>query len=142
MAGKRRYKKTRNKASKVDVVVITLIIFSILLAVLIYTKSGVVGNKLNEILGGMLGVIQYVLPIGIFAIAIKIASENSQDLTAKLIQYGILLVCLSIAFSVFQFAGDDLQNNKELSEVVKDAYFLGSQRKRWRSYRFTSEQFH
>ncbi len=128
MAGKRRYKK-RSKASKIDVVVVSLIILSILLAVLIFTKSGVVGLKLNEILGGMLGIIQYVLPIGIFVIAIKLASEGSENLLSKLIQYGILLVCLSIAFSVFQFASGELQNNKELSEVIKDAYFLGSQGK-------------
>ena len=49
MAKKRRYKKTKTRASKIDVAVISLIILSILLAVLIYTKSGVVGNKLNEI---------------------------------------------------------------------------------------------
>ena len=56
MAKKRRY-KTKAKASKIDIAVITLIIVSILLAVLIYTKSGVVGLKLNEILGGMFGLI-------------------------------------------------------------------------------------
>ncbi len=129
MAKKRRYKKSRTKASKVDIAVISLIILSILLAVLIFTKSGVIGLKLNEILGGMLGIIQYVLPVGIFIIAIKLASDGSEDLISKLIQYGILLVCLSIAFSVFQFASGELQNNKELSEVIKDAYYLGSQSK-------------
>lgn len=112
-----------------DVTVISLIILSILLAVLIYTKSGVIGAKLNEILGGMVGIVQYVLPIGIFAIAIKLASEGAEDLTPKLIQYGVLLVSLSIVFSVFQISSDELQNNKDLAEVVKDAYFLGSQSK-------------
>ena len=112
MAGKRRYKKRKTQATKIDIVVISLIIVSILLAVLIFTKSGVIGVKLNEILGGMLGVIQYVLPIGIFVIAIKLASEGSEDLMPKLVQYLILLVCLSIAFSVFQFASEELQNNK------------------------------
>ena len=53
-----------------------LIISSILLAVLIYTKSGVIGVKLNEILGGMMGIMQYVLPIGIFVLAIKLACEG------------------------------------------------------------------
>lgn len=129
MAKKRRYKKKKNTASKADVTVVVLIIVSILLAVLIYTKSGVVGAKLNEILGGMLGVVQYILPIGIFVIAIKLASEGREELNPRLIQYGILLVSLCIVFSVFQIASGELQNNKELSEVVKDAYFLGSQSK-------------
>ena len=51
MAKKRRYKKRKKAASKLDLAVVSLIVFSILLAVLIYTKSGVIGLKLNEILG-------------------------------------------------------------------------------------------
>ena len=124
MAKKRRYK--RAKASKMDITVVALIILSILLAVLIYTKSGVVGSKLNEILGGMMGIMQYILPIGIFAIAIKLASEGREVLTSKLIQYGIFIVSLAIMFSVFQISSGELQSNKELSEVVKDAYYIGS----------------
>ena len=109
--------------------VITLIVFSVLLAVLIYTKSGLIGLKLNEVLGGIMGVMQYVLPIGIFAISIKLACEGRETLTSKLIQYGVFLISLAIVFSVFQISAGELQSNKELSEVVKDAYFLGTQSK-------------
>ncbi len=129
MAKKKKYKKKKNRASKADMTIVTLIILSILLAVLIYTKSGVIGAKLNELLGGLFGIVQYVLPIGIFVIAIKLASEGSEELQPKLIQYGILLVSLCIMFSVFQVSSGELQNYKELSEVVKDAYLLGSQSK-------------
>ena len=72
---------------------------------------------------------QYVLPVGIFAIAIRLACDDDNELTSKIIQYGILLVSLSIVFSVFQITAGELQSSKELSEVVKDAYFLGSQSK-------------
>ena len=129
MAKKRRYKKKKNVASKADITVVVLIILSILLAVLIYTKSGVIGLKLNEILGGMLGIVQYILPIGIFVIAIQLASVGSEELNPKLIQFGILLVSLCIVCSVFQISSGELPNNKDLSEVVKDAYSLGSQSK-------------
>lgn len=125
---KRRYKK-KNTASKMDITIVVLIVFSILLAVLIYTKSGVIGLKLNEILGGMFGLIQYVLPIGIFVVSIKLACEEREELISKLIQYGVFVVALSVVLSVIQIAGGELQANKELSEVVKDAYFLGSQNK-------------
>ncbi len=129
MAKKRRYKNKKKTASKADVTVITLIVLSILLAVLVYTKSGVVGLKLNEILGGMFGIMQYVLPIGIFALGIKLASEENEDLTPKLIQYTITIVSLSVMFSVLQISSGELTISKELSETVKDAYFLGSQSK-------------
>lgn len=129
MAKKRRYKKKKKTASKLDVTVIALIAASILLAVLIYTKSGVIGSKLNEILGGMLGIVQYVLPIGIFALAIKLACDGNEEITSKMIKYIIAIISISVMFSVFQVSSGELSYTKELSETVKDAYFLGSQSK-------------
>ena len=127
MAKKRRYKKRKKTASRLDVAVVTLIVLSILLAVLIYTKSGTIGIKLNEILGGIMGIMQYVLPIGGLAIAIKLASDGREEITSKLVQYGIAIVSLSIVFSVFQISSGELDSSKEMSEVVKDAYYYGSQ---------------
>ncbi len=127
MAKKRRYKKRKKTASRLDIAVITLIVLSILLAVLIYTKSGTIGVKLNEILGGIMGIMQYVLPIGGLAIAIKLASDGKEEITSKLVQYGIAIVALSIVFSVFQISSGELDSSKEMSEVVKDAYFYGAQ---------------
>ena len=129
MAKKRRYKKSKKTASKLDLAVVIIIMLSILLAVLIYTKSGVVGIKLNEILGGMFGIMQYVLPIGGFAIGIKLATDGRDTLTSKLIQYAIFIVSLSVLFSVIQISSGELQSEKELSEVVKDAYAFGEQSK-------------
>lgn len=129
MAKKRRYKKKKKTASKLDVTVIALIAASVLLAVLIYTKSGVIGSKLNEILGGMLGIVQYVLPIGIFALAIKLACDGNEEITSKMIKYIVAIVSISVMFSVFQVSSGELSYTKELSETVKDAYFLGSQSK-------------
>lgn len=76
-----------------------------------------------------MGIMQYVLPIGTFAIAIKLACDGKEEITSKLVQYGVAIICLSIVFSVFQISGGELQSSKELSELVKDAYFLGSQDK-------------
>ena len=124
---KRRYQKRKKTTSKMDMAVIILIVVSILLAVLIYTKSGMIGTKLNEILGGVFGIVQYILPIGIFVIAIKIASNGNEEFKMKLIQYGVLIIALSIVLSVFQISAGELQTTGELSSIVKDAYYLGSQ---------------
>ena len=129
MAKKRTYKKKKKTASKVDLAVVGLIIFSILLAVLIYTKSGVIGSALNEILGGIMGLIQYVLPIGIFAIAIKIACIDNEYLTSKLVKYGVFLISIAVVLSVFQITSGEITASKEMSEVFKDAYYYGSQGK-------------
>lgn len=133
--GKRKYKKrkaTKKKASNIDLAVVALIILSILLAVLIYGKSGVIGIKLNEILGGMMGIIKYVLPIGIFAVAIKLACADNEYLSAKLIQYTILLISFSVLISVYQINSGELTIlDKSMSTIVKDAYSLRCTRK-WR----------
>ena len=129
MAKKRRYKKSKKTASKLDLAVVIIIMLSILLGVLIYTKSGIVGIKLHEILGGIFGIMQYILPIGGFAIGIKLATDDKDMMMSKLIQYAIFIISLSVLFSVVQISSGELQSNKELSEVVKDAYYLGEQDK-------------
>ena len=78
---------------------------------------------------GIFGIVQYILPIGIFVIAIKIASSENEEFKTKLIQYGILIIALSVVISVFQISSGELQTNGELSEIVKDAYYLGTQNK-------------
>lgn len=127
-SSKNRKKISRKKASNIDLTVVGLIILSILLAVLIYGKSGVVGIKLNEILGGMMGIIRYVLPIGIFAIAIKLACIDNQYLTEKLIQYTILLLSFSVLMEVYEINIGELSiTNRQIAEVVRDAYEIGAQ---------------
>ena len=117
---KKKYKKrkttksTKKRASNIDLTIVALIILSILLCVLIYGKSGVVGIKLNEILGGMMGIIKYVLPIGIFAIAIKIACADNEYISSKLMQYAILLISFSVLMGVYQI------NTGELTILDKD----------------------
>ena len=131
---KRKYKirstsrrTTKKSTSKIDLTIVGLIILSILLAVLIYGKSGVIGIKLNEILGGMMGIIKYVLPIGIFAISIKLACADNEYLTSKLVQYAILLISFSVLMSVYQINKGELTIlDKDISDIVKDAYTLGS----------------
>ena len=51
---KRRYKKKKT-TSKLDIAVVTLILLSVLLGVLIYTKSGIIGVELNHVFGGIIG---------------------------------------------------------------------------------------
>lgn len=72
---------------------------------------------------------QYILPIGTFAIAIKLAVDEGEELKGKLMQYGVAIISIAIVFSVFQISSGELQSSKELSELVKDAYYVGSQGK-------------
>ena len=126
---KKRRKTTKKTVSNIDLAVVALIVISILLGVLIYAKSGVIGVKLNEILGGMMGIIKYVLPIGIFAMAIKMAINDDEYLSSKLAQCAILLISFAVLMCVYQVNVGNLTIDKSLSEVVKDSYALGTQEK-------------
>ena len=79
--------------------------------------------------GGIMGIMQYILPLGTFAIAIKLACDEGEELNSKLIQYVIAIISLAIVFSVFQISSGELQSSKDISEIVKDAYYYGSQGK-------------
>lgn len=125
---KNKRKHAKKTASKIDLTVVALMIFSVLLGVLIYGKSGVIGIKLNEILGGMMGIIKYVLPIGIFAMAIKMACDDSDYLSSKIAQCTVLLLSFSVLMCVYQVNIGNLTIEKTLSEVLKDSYALGQKK--------------
>lgn len=137
MANRKNYKKRKKtgakrtkqkRASNIDLAVVVLIILSLLFGVLIYTKSGVVGLKLSEILGGMMGIVRYILPVGIFAVAIKLASIETDELSSKIAQYVIFLISIAVLMGTVQIAGGELISTRDLSEVVKDAYQIGATR--------------
>lgn len=125
---KKTNKKAKKRASNMDLAVVAIIILSILLCVLIYGNSGIVGVKLNEILGGMMGIIKYILPIGTFLIGIKLALDDDEYLTSKLTQYTVLLISVAVLMSAWQInLGEMSISNKTMQTVVKEAYNLGTQ---------------
>ena len=121
----KRGKRSKKKGLDINVVVVIMILISILLAILIYTKSGYIGEHLSPILGGIMGAIKYIIPIGTFLIAIYMTSEDKEYLISKLIQYGIFLLCIATVLSVFQFSNSNLDENGDFSSVVERGYELG-----------------
>ena len=117
----------RAKKNKIDVnvAVVFMFLISILLAILIYTKSGYIGEHLSPILGGIMGAIKYIIPIGTFLIAIYMTTEDKDYLISKLIQYAIFLVCVATMLSVFQFSNGNININSEFSVAVERGYELG-----------------
>ena len=115
--------------SNIDLTICILIVLSILLGFLIYTNSGVIGVKLNEILGGMMGVTKLLLPIGILGVAIKLACTDNEYVSSKLIKFCVLLISISVIMCVIQISSGELIPSKEISESLKDAYYNGSQGK-------------
>ena len=78
-----RGKRNKKRNKLIDMQVVILIVASILLGVLIYTKAGYIGGKLNLILGGVAGWIKYVIPVGTFAMAIVVACDEDKEAFSK-----------------------------------------------------------
>ena len=122
---KRRYKrKTKNKPN-IDIATIMTAIISVVIAVLVFAKSGYIGENLSNILGGMMGWIKYIFPIGAFIVAIKVAKEGQNNIWVKLLQYALLLICVAVVASAVEFSKESLNSNENLQVTMQSAYELG-----------------
>ena len=122
-------KKSRTKKAKkktLDLGLIITIILSILLTVLIYTESGYIGIALSDFFGGMFGIIKYIVPIGAFAVSVKMACKDDDGyLSSKILQYALLMVFVAVILSVYEIYNGEINIEQNISDVVKDAYALG-----------------
>ena len=76
-------------------------------------------------LGGIFGFIKYIIPIGTFAIGIYLAYDDKDYVTSKLIQYGIVILCICAVMSIYQISIGSIDVEQELGNVLKEAYSLG-----------------
>ena len=121
---RRKAKRANNKNRSKDIQVAILLLLSVLSGVLIYVKSGYIGENLSPMLGGVIGWIKYIIPVGIFGVAINIACDKDrQYLTSKLIQYCILLAAISVLITAIKDNIDVV--NIEFEEAVTKAYEQG-----------------
>ena len=125
-------KKSNNKKKKsklkmnIDVEVILLFIIGIITAILIYGKSGYMGSLLNEIFGGIFGLLKYIVPIVPFVWAVYLLSNYKEKIMAKIIPITVLMLCFSAIMSLYQILNNVLEYNISFSEVVDRAYHLGT----------------
>ena len=118
--------KKKSYDSRKNISVVFLIILSILMAVLIYGKTGYVGEHLSPMLGGVIGWIKFLIPIGIFVIGIAMACDKKDFISTKLFELAIFLICISAISSIYQISKGAIDIKDGLSENIKIAYGLGT----------------
>ena len=124
MAKRGRKKK---KETNLNLLVAGLIMSSIVLGVLIYTNSGTIGEFLSPFLGGVMGYVKYILPIGVFTMAIYIAYQEENNWGAKIIQFSIMLLAIAVIMNVYQISkGNIAFEGEEFQNIVKASYDLGT----------------
>jgi len=121
-------KKVSNKRKtgiNIDLAVISLFIVSILLFILIYGEKGVIGEILSPALGGIIGFIKYIIPIGFMILAICVAKDDRSYITSKLIQYIILLSCIAATMSIYEISKGTINADLEFKDIIEASYDLG-----------------
>ncbi len=135
MGRKRKSTSTRstsksNKSKKqskfsLDLAVISLLVISVLLFVLIYGETGAIGEVLSPTLGGIIGFIKYLIPIGMLAVAVSVARDDRDYVLSKLVQYVIFLACIAAMLTIFQISKGTINVELEFKEILQVAYDLG-----------------
>ncbi len=129
----RKRKVTRKKKAKQDAYIhaIVVMIFSILLAVLIYVQSGYIGEHLSPMLGGLMGWIKYLVPIGTFLIGITLIKEEKEFVMPKIAQYLIIILCVCAFITSMQLSSKSKTLNIEddFQEIVSQSYDMGTENK-------------
>ena len=124
---KRKYNRKTKKAPSIDIIAVASIILSIVIGAFVYTRSGYVGEGLSDVLGGMMGWLKYIFPVGLLAVSIKAAEDKLESLTVKLSQYALFLICTAVAITVYKFGSGNLNVNDSLQITMQNAYQLGVQ---------------
>ena len=75
-----------------------------------------------------MGWIKYIIPIGTFAIAIFLAcDEDKENFMKKIMQYAVLLLCVTTIMTVIQVAQGKLNIDQEFESAVTEAYNKGTE---------------
>lgn len=117
----------RKKKAKQDAYVqaIIIMILSILFAVLIYGKTGTFGRGLSSMLGGLMGWIKFIVPIGFFVVGIVLVKEPKHLVIPKVVQFTVILLCVSGFMSLLQISSGEISVNDDFSYTISKAYDNG-----------------
>lgn len=122
-----RKSKKKQEQKRLSIIVAVLIVLSILLAVLIYTKSGYLGQTLSPALGGIFGYIKYLIPIGLFAFSLYIAYEkDTKYYMPKIVMFLVIILLMDMIFSCFQISKGNIDLSQGTDIALKQAYTLGT----------------
>ena len=123
----KRRKSTARKSSDKNISVLIMIIVSILLGVLIYNQTGYIGKTFSPMLGGIMGWIKFIIPIGLFVTAIAYACDKKEFLSSKMFEFIVFVVCICTILSIYQISEKTLDIKDTMSQIISESYKLGSQ---------------
>ncbi len=121
----KRGRKKKKQVNK-NVVVAIMVIASFLLAALIYTQAGFVGEILSPFLGGIFGYIKYMLPIAGLVLSVYIAYQGKLSWAAKTTQFLTMILCIAIIMNVYEiYQGNVDIQGRNFEDIIQQFFVLG-----------------
>ena len=121
--GRRKKKDEKN----LGITVLILILISIVLAVLIYTRSGYIGKNLSPALGGIFGYIKYFIPVFLFLGAVNTLREKDYlNYRKKIGMILIIMVFIDVVLATSQISSGNIDRNNALGDCLSKAFDLGT----------------
>ena len=119
-------KRKRKNSSSIDLAVISCFLIGILSLILIYGQTGTLGEIISPVLGGIVGIIKYIIPLGMIGLAISLIKNDKDYLVSKICQYIVFLSCIAVMMSIFQVSKGNLNINLEFKDALERSYELGT----------------
>ena len=132
--GRKKKKKSTSSSNRsaglsFEMIIMIMLLVGVLLGVLIYTSAGQIGRFVSPLFGGLVGIIKYVIPIGIIVVALSLIKEEKSFVTTKLTQFIIFVLCITTIMHINQFSKINMASNVTFEEVVNEAYKIGTMNK-------------
>lgn len=87
------------------------------------------GRGLSKMLGGLMGWIKYLVPVGTFAVGIILTKEQKQFVMPKVIQYLVIVLCVCGLMGLIQISNRHLNINDDFGDIISESYDYGEQNK-------------
>ncbi len=118
-------RKNKKNQVNIDLLIIGLAVLTLLLFILIYGQKGTIGQALSPTLGGMMGLVKYILPIIMLGLTVSLAKAKN-NVTSKLIEWVVLFACVCGALSVYQISKGYISADLEFNSALEVAFDLGT----------------
>lgn len=80
-------------------------------------------------LGGLMGWIKYLVPVGTFAVGIILTKEQREFVMPKVIQYLVIVLCVCGLMGLIQLSNRQLNINDDFGDIISESYDYGEQNK-------------
>lgn len=118
-------RKRKNSKTNIDVVFIILLITSVISGIAIYLKTGYIGEVISPVIGGIVGLVKYAIPVGIFFLAVATVKEEKKSYTSRITQYIMIIAILSSLLTLLEISQDTFKINDNISKIIKTSYEYG-----------------